>query len=79
MNFNRGTTINAVTGQKVSRKKLFDDVLKDFQAVQSSILDLSVKAGAVSKKDADIWRNQFYVPFYRVFDEAPTKRNGPTL
>ncbi len=77
MNFNRGTTINAVTGQKVSRKKLFDDVLKDFQAVQSSILDLSVKAGAVSKKDADIWRNQFYVPFYRVFDEAPTRRNGP--
>jgi len=77
MNFNRGTTINAETGKRVSRKKLFDDVLKDFQAVQNSVLDLSVKSGAVSKENAQLWKDQFYVPFYRVFDEDSSKRIGP--
>jgi len=52
-------------------KPIYLEVQKDLEAYQNNLLDFLVDSGMVSQEQADKWKalNQFYVPFYRFFDD----------
>lgn len=52
-------------------KPIYLEVQKDLEAYQNNLLDFLVDSGIVSQEQADNWKalNQFYVPFYRFFDD----------
>lgn len=52
-------------------KPIYLEVQKDLEAYQNNLLDFLVDSGMVSQEQADNWKalNQFYVPFYRFFDD----------
>ena len=77
LTFNQGQTVNALTGESVSREKLFDDVYKDFKAIQNSVTEIARKSGLIDDETAKIWENQFYVPFYRLLEEDAQSGAGP--
>ena len=77
LTFNQGQTVNALTGESVSREKLFDDVYKDFKAIQNSVTEIARKSGLIDDKTAEIWEKQFYVPFYRLLEEDAQSGAGP--
>ena len=77
MTYNQGDTTNAVTGQDVSRAVLFDEVLKKFNEQNESIVEIAVKSGVVSQKEAETWKKFSYVPFYRVLNEDTQSGHGP--
>ena len=77
LTFNQGDTINAVTGEAISREKLFDAVYEDFKEIQNSVTKIAEDSGLISAETAKVWRNQFYVPFYRVLDEEAGETAGP--
>lgn len=52
-------------------KPIYLEVQKDLEAYQNNLLDFLVDSGMVSQEQAGNWKtlNQFYVPFYRFFDD----------
>ena len=77
LRFNEGDTVNAVTGESVSREALFDSVYEDFKGIQKSVTDIAVKSGLIDKKTAKLWEDQFYIPFYRLVEEDQQTATGP--
>jgi hypothetical protein len=73
--FARGTT---ASGKQ--RHLLYAQTMRELGKFQSSILDLSVEAGVISKEDRPTLAADFYVPFYR---EMETTRSdtvrGPAM
>ena len=43
------------------------------QEFQKDILKISEQAGIISKEERAVWEQEFYVPFYRIFENAETK------
>jgi len=60
-----------------SRKQVYDKALKEFNALQHSVLDVAEKAGLIDGETRHLWENEFYVPFYRVMEEDQTGLLGP--
>lgn len=47
----------------------FKDVADDVQQFNHDLLDLAVERGNMSRETADMWKENFYVPFYRAMEE----------
>jgi hypothetical protein len=47
----------------------FKDVANDVQQFNHDLLDLAVERGNMTKETADMWKDNFYVPFYRAMEE----------
>ena len=68
---NRGTTADGR-----SRTKLYDEVFREFQQYRDDVLAIAEQTGIISPDNRAMWRDEFYVPFYRVMDEE-AKAGGP--
>jgi hypothetical protein len=60
---------------------IFKKVADDWEKFNNQLLDLAVDRGAIGKEEADSWKQNFYVPFYRAMEEleltsAPRTRRG---
>ncbi len=63
-----------------SREAAFLDSLKKYHEFNSNVIDLNVEAGNISRKQgAELKADPFYVPFFRVPDEAGRDFVGPSL
>jgi len=69
LTWNQGRVKNAATGTIVSREVLYDSIWKEVSAMNNSVVDFGVKMGLLSKKSADNFQKEYYVPFYRLFEE----------
>ncbi len=52
------------------RASVYKDTFKEFQVIQNDVLKIAEKSGIISNETRDLWKNEFYVPFYRVMDDA---------
>lgn len=68
---NRGTTADSRI-----RSKLYDEVFKEFQQYRDDVLAIAEQTGIISPESRAMWRDEFYVPFYRVMDEDASPK-GP--
>ncbi|WXL27773.1 LPD38 domain-containing protein [Ectopseudomonas mendocina] len=68
---NRGTTADGR-----NRSKVYDEVFREFQQYRDDVLAIAEQTGIISSENRAIWRDEFYVPFYRVMDEE-AKATGP--
>nr|WP_298166485.1 LPD38 domain-containing protein [uncultured Pseudomonas sp.] len=68
---NRGNTADGR-----SRAKLYDEVFREFQQYRDDVLAIAEQTGIISSESRAMWRDEFYVPFYRVMDEE-AKGGGP--
>ncbi len=53
-----------------NRAEMFRDSNVTFNAFNKNVLDLAEQSGLIDGSTRHIWENEFYVPFYRVADEA---------
>lgn len=53
-----------------SRAMLYEKVRMEFNGYSRSVMDIAEKAGIINGADRSIWESDFYVPFYRVLDDA---------
>ncbi len=67
--------------EKGDRRERFQKHYETFKAYQNDFVDAGVATGVISKDAADMWRDEFYMPFYRVMKEdnetgAPVRPSG---
>ena len=74
--FDRGQVRDAETGVMVSRKKLYDKMAKDLAAWNKGIVDFGIKMGLFDQESASNWNTDWYLPFFRHFEEDEGK-GGP--
>lgn len=67
---NRGTTEN-----NKDRGALYAEVFTEFQQYRDDVLAIAEQAGIITPENRAMWRDEFYVPFYRVMEEE--KSAGP--
>jgi len=41
-----------------------------FQTINKNVLDIAEQAGLINPESRDIWESSFYIPFYRVMEDA---------
>ncbi|MCP1366305.1 hypothetical protein BIS06_13855, partial [Halomonas sp. BBD48] len=70
-NWNRGST---ESGQ--NRSQLYDDVFTEFQQYRDDVLAIAEQSGIISGEQRAMWRDEFYVPFYRI-NEQDKSFEGP--
>ncbi len=70
---NRGNTADGR-----SRAKLYDEVFREFQQYRDDVLAIAEQTGIISAESRAMWRDEFYVPFYRVMDEE-AKTGAPRV
>ena len=70
------TLNNGKTDSGKTRKALYDDVFKEFQQYRDDVLAIAEQTGIITAENRALWRDEFYVPFYRVMDED-AKAGGP--
>ena len=58
------------TGTKSPDGKPWVKVNKEFQEFNKSVLDIAVKSGLLDPAMVAQFKDQFYVPFYRIFEDA---------
>jgi hypothetical protein len=49
-------------------KRSWEQINKEFQEWNKNILDLAVRAGLLTDSQIEEWQRDFYIPFYRVFE-----------
>lgn len=52
------------------RLQAYSDALKQLNRYNRSVMDIAEKAGLIDPASRAFWEKDFYVPFYRVMDEA---------
>lgn len=52
-----------------SRRETYDRVFKEFQQYRDDVLAAGVELGVISQEQHAQWRDEFYVPFYRISEE----------
>lgn len=52
------------------RAAVYADSLTTFNAFNKNILDMAEQSGLIDGESRKVWESEFYVPFYRVADEA---------
>ena len=73
-----GKTLNTGTteGGKV-RPALYSQVHAEFQQYRDDVLAIAEQTGIINSENRAMWRDEFYVPFYRVMeDDADSGRSG---
>lgn len=61
---NRGTTEHGK-----ARGALYNEVFAEFQQYRDDVLAIAEQTGVITPESRALWRDEFYVPFYRVMDE----------
>lgn len=73
-----GVKLNAGTmANGSSREQAYRIAFTRYVAIQKSVLDVAEQAGLVNAAQRAQWEHDFYLPFYRVIDDAGEVR-GPT-
>jgi len=54
-------------------KGTWDELHKQFNEFNSGILDLAVNAGIINQGKREQWEQEFYIPFYRVFEDEQAR------
>ena len=73
-----GKTLNtgSTEGGKV-RPALYSQVHAEFQQYRDDVLAIAEQTGIINSDNRAMWRDEFYVPFYRVMeDDADRGRSG---
>ena len=68
LNLNRGNAKNALTGVIGNRSSLYNSISKQYGDWNSDVVDVAVKFGLLKAETARNWEKQFYVPFFREFE-----------
>ena len=74
--FDRGEIRDATTGATISRKRLYDKMAKDLAAWNKNVVDFGIKMGLFDQESASNWNTDWYLPFFRHFEEDEGKA-GP--
>lgn len=61
---NRGTTEHGK-----ARGALYNEVFAEFQQYRDDVLGIAEQTGVITPESRALWRDEFYVPFYRVMDD----------
>ncbi len=69
---NKGQTANGK-----GRDELYTQVFDEFQQFRDDVLTIAKDAGIISEDNHSMWRDEFYVPFYRVMEDEEVK--GPVV
>lgn len=78
----------AWTGHETVDGRSFEDINKEFQSWNDSVLDLAIESGLLTQQQVDDFRQEFYVPFYRIMEDqvqraeflkGPSKGKGLNL
>lgn len=64
------------TEEGKSRSLLYTQAFKEFQEYRDDVLAIAEKSGIISDETRALWRDEFYVPFYRVMQDDG-KTGGP--
>jgi hypothetical protein len=59
---------------KPKTRKSWDEINKEFQGYNKNILDLAVQAGLIDPEMRKVWEKEWWVPFYRVFEDKELHR-----
>ncbi len=61
-----------------SREQVYREVFKEFQQYRDDVLAVAEQSGIISGEQRDLWRDDFYVPFYRLSEDkgAPSGQLG---
>lgn len=69
-----GKTLNTGrTGGGRGRAMVYAKAFREFQQYRDDVLAVAEATGAISAENRAMWKDEFYVPFYRVMDEEATK------
>lgn len=73
-----GRTLNTgATEAGKARTVLYGQVHAEFQQYRDDVLAIAEQAGIINGENRAMWRDEFYVPFYRVMeDDADRGRSG---
>ncbi|MFC0268587.1 LPD38 domain-containing protein [Kushneria aurantia] len=58
------------------RGQLYDEVFAEFQQYRDDVLAIAEQSGIISAENRAMWRDEFYVPFYRIAEEDK-RPSGP--
>ncbi|MBI9090708.1 MAG: hypothetical protein JEZ12_15940 [Desulfobacterium sp.] len=61
--------------------KSWEFLNKRFQTINKNVLDVAEQAGLIDPEARASWEQEFYIPFYRIFEDPVTKAeflSGPT-
>jgi hypothetical protein len=70
-NLNQGTM-----GDGTARQMKYAQVLREFNAFQDAVLAISEARGLIDAESRQVWKDGFYVPFYRNMEDGTT---GPSV
>ncbi len=59
-----------------NRAEAYADSLKTFSEFNKNVMDMAEQSGLIDGEARKMWENEFYVPFYRVSDEANVVGGG---
>lgn len=69
-----GKTLNVGrTTDGRGRAMVYAKAFREFQQYRDDVLAVAEATGAISAENRAMWKDEFYVPFYRVMDEEATK------
>ena len=57
-----------------SRAAVYGKALREFSALQKSVMDIAEQAGLIDAKERKAWERDFYVPFYRLAEDTQDAR-----
>lgn len=62
-----------------SRAEAYRDSLATFNAFNKNVLDLAEQSGLIDGESRHLWEHEFYVPFYRVAEDADGGIRGANI
>lgn len=60
------------------RQELYTQAQRQFIDLHEHVLDIAEELGVINSDDRATWKNEFYIPFYRVLD-GDTEATGPKM
>ncbi len=60
-------------GEKPKSAKSWDELNNKFQEFNKSVLDIAQHAGLINPENRQQWEQDYYVPFYRLFEDEITR------
>jgi hypothetical protein len=58
-----------------NRATVYASALKDFAALQKSVMDIAEQSGLIDGNERSVWEHDFYVPFYRLAEDTQDVRS----
>ena len=60
-------------GEKPKSRDSWQEISDEFAEWNQNMLDLAIKSGLLSKEQIDTWQSDFYIPFYRIFEDEQAR------